>query len=32
MGNFWMQKKKVKSLNNKEKERLNEYKREYKRF
>lgn len=31
MGNFWMQKK-VKSLKNKEKERLNEYKRDYKRF
>lgn len=31
MGNFWMQKK-VKNLKNKEKERLNEYKRDYKRF
>ena len=32
MGNFWMQQKKVKSLKNKEKGRLNEYKRDYKRF
>ena len=32
MGNFWTQQKKIKSLKNKEKQRLNEHKRDYKRF